>query len=144
MGKANANIQDETRELRQSILESDDLQEELVHMPEWGRTILIRAMTGEERADILQACIKKDGTTDMRKVYALTFIMSVRHPETKERVFELTDQGVLMKKSGKAIERVGLIAMRLSGMREEDLNAAKNDFGTVVESDGPTSSLQRA
>ena len=102
--------------LREKILKANDIQEEIVEVPEWGVKVLVRGLTGEARAKILSKATDVSGKIDYAKLYASLVILSTFDPDTKEQVFEETDRDEIMKKSATAIERIATVAMRLSGI----------------------------
>ncbi len=105
--------------LREKILNANDIQEEIVEVPEWGVKVLVRGLTGEARAKILSGATDLSGKIDYKKMYASLLIYSVFDPDTKEPVFEETDRDALLKKSATAIDRIVNVAMKLSGLGKE-------------------------
>ncbi len=103
--------------LRDQILSCTDIQEETVTIPEWGGAVLlVRGLTAGERGAIYSAVDIASGKADIARMQCLMVIACACDPETKERVFVDTDLDPLKGKSGKAIERISEVAMRLSGM----------------------------
>jgi len=102
--------------LRENILKANDIQEEIVEVPEWGVKVLVRGLTGEARAKLLSKATDVSRKIDYAQLYASLVILSTFDPDTKEQVFEETDRDELMKKSATAIERITTVAMRLSGV----------------------------
>lgn len=113
--------------LREKILSIDDIQEEVVEIPEWGVKVLVRGLTGEARAELLSRATDLQGKINYKKLYASLLILSTYDPETKEPVFEDSDRDELMKKSASAIDKIVQVAMRLSGIGKiEEENLEKN------------------
>lgn len=117
--------------LREKILNANDIQEEIVKVPEWGVEILVRGMTGEDRNRILEDCVKvnpktKETKTDLTKMYPEVIIACAYDPETKEKIFKPEDRDALGKKNGKALDTVFKVAAKLSGLNEEVEEAEKN------------------
>ena len=102
--------------LRQAILEAHDLPEESVEVPEWGVTLLMRGLTGGQRAKIVDQVIGHKGGGSMSTVYPELIVMSARDPETGDAVFELPDRDTLMEKSGQVLDRLAIVVLRLSGL----------------------------
>ncbi len=102
--------------LRDKILAIKDIQEEEVSIPEWGCKVLVRGLTGRQRAIFLQNGIDAKGKLDMQKVYPELVILSAYDPESKEPVFGAGDADAVIEKSGAALERIAQVAMKLSGL----------------------------
>lgn len=102
--------------LREKILNAIDIQEEIVEIPEWGVKVLVRGLTAEDRALVLQKATDLGGKVNYDKLYASLVILSAYDPETKERIFEESDRDAIMKKSASAIDKIVNTAMRLSGI----------------------------
>ncbi len=114
-------------DLRAQILAKADLEEELLEIPEWECTVLIRALNGADRAQLLQHNTLADGKPDLKKMYPMLAITSIRDPETKKLIFEPTDRDALNNKSGAALERVAEVALRLNHMIPESLRVAEKN-----------------
>ncbi len=117
--------------LRDKILQCADVEEELVHVPEWDCSILVRGMTGDKRSKLIQECVKvnaktKQSKTDLEKMFPIMIIECAFDPDTKERIFSDEDRGALSKKSAKALDRVFKVASALSGMEDEIEDQEKN------------------
>ena len=117
--------------LRDKILQSVDLEEELVAVPEWDCEILVRGMTGDKRSKLISECVKvnsrtKQTKTDLDKMYPIMIIECSLDPETKERIFSDEDRDALSKKSAKALDRVFKKASALSGLEDEIEEQEKN------------------
>lgn len=114
--------------LREQIFQASDLKEEMLDIPEWQCRVLIRAMTGADRAHLLQHNMLRNGQPDLVKLYPSLAIASMRDPETKELIFKPEDRDSLGRKSGAALERVAQAAMKLNGMLPEQLKEAEQTF----------------
>jgi hypothetical protein len=109
-------------DLRNAILNANDIEEETVEVKEWGVKILVRGLTGEERSAMMNECIDmKTRTMDMSKLYTSLVIACSFDPESKEKIFTSADAGPLNKKSGKALEVIAKKASLLSGMNDDDI-----------------------
>lgn len=106
--------------LRERILESSDVPEEIVHVPEWGEDLLVVGMNGADRSKLLKRVTdQKSGEVDIESLYPLLIQNCARDPETRKRIFGQEDLPLINTKAASALERVGKVAMNLSGMREE-------------------------
>ena len=115
-------------DLRSQILNVDDSQVEQVTVPEWGGvTLEIRGLSGKQRAGYFEAAFDlTTGTANFERLYPDLIIASAHDPETGERVFEATDRDVLNTKSAAALERVGKVAARLSGLDKDAVSRGKD------------------
>jgi hypothetical protein len=115
-------------ELKKSILDADDIQSEIVEVPEWNVKVEVRGMNGRDRANFLKRSTNPvDGTLDYDKFYPELLIGTLFDPETGEKVFEGPDRDSLNTKSGKALERLATVAQRLSGLGVVDVEVAKGN-----------------
>jgi hypothetical protein len=108
-----------TMSLRDTILTSPDLKEEVVTVPEWGNVdILLRGMTGKQRINL----VDRASTSGMQKsfMYADILIAVARDPETDEMVFDPADREALSDKAGGVLERLSQKALELSGVAVGD------------------------
>jgi len=112
--------------LRDKILAAKDIQDEVVDVPEWGVKLLVRGLTGRQRARLLQNAVDANGNVDLERIYPELVIYSVYDPETGEQVFKPADRDALADKSGAALERIAQVAMRLSGLSANAVKEAKN------------------
>ncbi len=113
--------------LRDKILAANDIQEETVEVPEWGVKLLVRGLTGRQRARLLQNAVDTSGKMDLERIYPELVIYSVYDPETKEQIFKPADRDALADKSGAALERIAQVAMRLSSLTPEAVKEAQKN-----------------
>lgn len=98
--------------LRDTILQADDIREQVVEVPEWDVKLLLRAMDGKQHARYIDII----NTGDDQHRYADILITSAFDPDTREPVFDPADRDVLMSKDGGVLMRLSLIVIRdLSG-----------------------------
>jgi hypothetical protein len=114
--------------LRDKILGMNDLKHQPCPIPEWDCTIIIKEMTGQQRARLLQNAVDvTTGKMDLEKMYPELAIYSCMHPDTGQPIFQIEDRDFLNTKSGAALERIAGIAMQLSGLSSKGVeNAVKN------------------
>lgn len=110
--------------LKDRILSAEDIPTEIVDVPEWGVKLLIKGMTGGDRSEMLSRAIGDDGGVDLKSIYPDVVVITTHDPETGERIFSADDIPALMAKSGKAIDRVAIVGMRLSGFEEDAVDTA--------------------
>lgn len=97
------------------ILKVKELKQVLVAVPEWGGDVLVQEMTAEARDRFDQWVVKKGETGGMRMRIVIATVVD----ENGKPMFTDLDIPDLARKSGKAIERLSDVGMRLSGMSEE-------------------------
>ena len=108
---------------RDAILAAPDMLTEEVPVPEWGGTVLVRGLTGTERDAFEEEMITgkgKNRDVNLANFRARLIVKSVVDKSGK-RLFTQADMVALGGKSAAAIQRVFQVAMRLSGMSEEDV-----------------------
>lgn len=113
--------------LRDRILAANDIPTELLTVPEWGCEVLIKGMTGADRAGLLERAVTPEGAVSFSKFYPEVVIATAHDPATEERLFGESDRDLLMEKSGAALDRVANVGLRLSGMTDEAAKAAGKD-----------------
>lgn len=109
---------------RDQILNANDLDRELVHVPEWGGKLYVRAMTGAER-DKFEASVistNKRGQTESNFANLRARLVALcAVDEDGEALFRPTDIAALGRKSARALQRVYDAAQRLNGMSSDDM-----------------------
>lgn len=114
---------------RDAILNAQDIQTEIVPVPEWGGDVMVRALTGSERDAFENETVQrkgKDVSTNMKNIRARLVVLSVVD-ESGQRLFGYRDIEALGNKSAKALDRVFAKAMELSGLSDKDVDElAKN------------------
>ncbi len=115
-------------ELRQQILDYDDLESEMVEVPQWGGVkLLVKGMNGRARARFLKASAN-NGQVDFERFYPELLIATVHDPESEEPVFATADRDALNNKSGSALDQLASVAMRLSGLSDNSVKEAEKDL----------------
>lgn len=113
--------------IRDQIFASDDILKEIVEIPEWGGIkIEVRSLTGADRARILETGVDAAGNVSLQRVYPEMVIASAYDPESGERVFDESDKDGLMSKNALAIDRLAVIATKLSGLQDDAVDKAGN------------------
>jgi len=114
------------------ILGVSDIQIELVSVPEWGGEVYVKGMTGSERdkyeADMFplrvgepkRGKIRRPRPINLSDLRAKLCSMTICDADGK-RLFSEKDVKVLTKKSAAALQRVFVVAQRLSGITDEDI-----------------------
>ena len=112
---------------REAILGVADLPTEDVEVPEWGGTVRVKGLTGKDR-DAFEASIVGDTAAtkgqsrrlNMANMRARFVALSIVD-EQGVRLFSDGDVAALGAKSAAALQRVYVVAQRLSGLTDEDV-----------------------
>lgn len=133
-------------EARARIFQAQDCKEVLVDVPEWGMSVLVRALTGTQRAEYFtfNAALRKD-YLDSPEFYKQTFFEQVRlgvvHPRTKKPIFQRGDQAELMDHhNGGIIEMLAAIVRDASLLNGEVTDLAKKKLQGTQSSSATTNS----
>lgn len=128
---------------REAILGAKDIQTEDVAVPEWGGSVRITTLTGEQRDEFEQAIVKSRGTdvsANMRNIRARLVCASAVDEAGKPLFPAINDVERLGQKSAKALGRVYDAAAKLSGLTKEDVeDLAKNSDSGQSEDSGSDS-----
>ncbi len=117
---------------REEILGADDIQVELIEVPEWGGDVWVKGMTGQERDKfedelIIRSTVGKGRKTTQVSEVSLADIRAKLCSMTicdkdKTRLFTEKDVKALSKKIEAALQRVFEIAQELSGITDDDID----------------------
>ena len=115
--------------LREHILNVPDLEEELVYVPGWDVTVLVRALTAKERAQFIRQIVSQTPGAQVSQAAQIHWdrwwsdlvVLSARDPEDGTLLFSPTDRDALLTKNGKNLEVLAAVARRLSGLEDEAL-----------------------
>lgn len=118
--------------LRDHILQCDDVQKEIVEIPQWGVSVCVHGMSGAARTSMIQNAADNDGVMNFSKMMPDIVIMCTFDPETDEQIFAESDRESLMLKSGAALDLIVNTAMRISGLLEGAVDKAGKDFSTAL------------
>jgi hypothetical protein len=110
--------------LRDKILNAKDIREETLYVQEWDVELLIKGMTGKERANFMKKSMKGD-KLDFEAMYPALVIACAFDPEDGQKAFQEADKDAINTKSASAVEKVAKKAMELSGLGEEEQAKAK-------------------
>ncbi len=118
-----------------SILSVDDAKFENVDVPEWGGSVRIKAMTGEERDAFESSIAGTNGKMNTINIRAKLVFLSVVNSKG-ERIFNKEQITVLGQKSAAALNRVYTAAAKLSAITSSDVDelAKNSDSGLLADS----------
>jgi hypothetical protein len=126
--------------LRDKILAVDDIPSENVTIKEWGVDVLVRGMSAGDRITLMQnAYDQQTGQINMAAIYPDVVVSCLVDPDTSEPVFTSEDKPLLMSKSSAAIEQIAAIGLRLSGIGQEEQDAAGKDSSPIPSDDSSLS-----
>lgn len=117
------------------ILEAQDIEQEVVAVPEWGGDVLVRGLSGAARDKYESGILTKDKKgrvkgTDLADMRAKMVALSVVDEKSGQLLFSARDVQALSGKSASALNRVFEVAQRLSGLTDDDMDElAKNSDG---------------
>lgn len=120
------------------ILDAEDIKSEYVEVPEWGGTVKIVGLTGEQRNKVgalMRAESKKSSEDDALAYFQMRIAAAAMVDEEGKRLFSQNDVVKLAKKSASAIQRVYAVAARLAGIGDEALEEARESLKATPSAD---------
>ena len=108
---------------REDVLKTDDSMTEYVEVDEWGGTVKVKGLTGNERDRYESSLVKGTGRNrevTMKAARAKLVVLGTIDEEGKQ-VFNSKDVAALGKKSAKALNRVANAIQKLSGLTADDM-----------------------
>ncbi len=125
---------------KQEILDADDLETREVDVPEWGGSVLVKALSGKDRDAYEASLTMKKGKNYERNLHNVRAKLVARCViyEDGSRMFTDAEVNALGAKSAAALDRVFEVCAEMSRLSEEDVEelAGKSDSDP---SDGSTS-----
>lgn len=127
---------------KEEILAADDLETREVEVPEWGGTVLVKALSGSERAKYLMSITALRGRDAVPNLANISAKLCARAivGEDGRRLFGDNEINALGAKSGAALERVFAVAAEISGLQDEDIQAAIENFDETASEDSTSDS----
>jgi hypothetical protein len=122
---------------RDAILAAADMEAVELHVPQWGGTVRVRALTGEERDAFEEGQLQgkgKNRTVRLANIRARLVSLCVVD-EQGQRLFSDRDVAALGKKSAAALSAVFDVAARLAGLTDEDVEEMAENFSSVPGDD---------
>lgn len=122
---------------RDDILKADDIETREVEVPQWGGTVLVRALTGKERDSYEASCMQQRGKETVRNLNNVRAKLVVRSlvDEEGNRIFTDQDANELGKKSAAALDQLFEVAAELSRLTEEDVDDLAGKSGPDPDED---------
>ena len=131
----------------EEILAADDLAEEVVDVPEWVGSVLVRELTGTVRdwyqKSLIEFGMLKPGEEIEMKVRlenasVRLCALSIWDKAAGKPMFGLEKVVQLGEKSGKALDRVYQVAQRLSALSDEDMKELVGNSDGTPSDDSST------
>ncbi len=121
---------------KEQILAMKDVKIEEIEIPEWGGSVFVKAMTGEERDSFELSIVdkKERGKVNLENVRAKLCAMTICD-EKGERLFSDKEIFALSKKSALALSRIFALAQKLNGLEDNSKGEIKEDFLSVHKED---------
>jgi hypothetical protein len=124
MGKMK-DAQIDVMNLRQQILDSQDIESKTITVKKWGGAkLLITGLSAEER-DTARDLSTVNGKVESTLLGYHYFVAAVRDPLTKEKIFEVSDIEALRKKDSGVIDYISGLVMKFSWLDEESMETAE-------------------
>lgn len=119
--------------LSAKIFAADDISSELVEVPQWGVSVLVKSLTAKARAMMIDNAMANNvnGQFNIQQILPDLVLQCTFDPETGERVFFDTDRDAIMAKSAGPIELIANAAMRLSGMTDDAVAEAGKESSPI-------------
>lgn len=113
--------------LRDQILNSVDIKEEIIDVPEWSCKVLVKGLTSTARDDFerkLEDPTDEDKTAHLKNITARLLAVTLCDPSTKQLIFtDPKDISRLGTKNADVTRRLFRKAKELSGMLDDDAKA---------------------
>ena len=105
---------------RDAIFKVNDLKVEKLEIKEWGGSIFIRVLSGEERDKFEEEAYHAKGGINY-KDFRARFAVQVACDKERKRLFTDGDVKALSRKSSVPLDKIMSAGMRLNGMTQQDV-----------------------
>jgi len=113
--------------LRDKILQSQDLKEIKMHIDEWDVDLIIRELTGSQRDAWEESRLDKKGNIVVKDTRSRLAVLSIIDPETNKPAFTLQDLDAVGTKSANVLQRIFDVVVDLNFASAESIEEeAKN------------------
>jgi len=108
---------------KEEILGADDIERVEVEVPQWGGTVLVQALTAQQRGVFSNQVVdqKKGGRTIRLQDIQVRLCAISMVDENGRRLFSDAEMHQLAKKSSAALQIVFEAAQRISGLSDEQV-----------------------
>ena len=115
---------------KKDILAAEDIQKEVVKVPEWGGEVMVYGLTCGEKDQYEQSLVSEAGKVDLKGATATLITLCVRD-EMGCPIFSPMDVTALTNKASRPMERISKVAQKLSGMGKNDLEDMVKNSETI-------------
>jgi hypothetical protein len=127
---------------RDDILAAKDIDTREVDVPEWGGTVLVKALSGKER-DAFESSLRqlrgKEMVPNLANARAKLVARSVVD-EDGARLFGDNEINALGDKCAAALDRLFEVASEMSGLNDDDVEKLSGNSETTPEGDSTSTS----
>lgn len=122
---------------KEAILAADDILTEEVFVPEWNGSVIVCGLTGTAKDAYDKSIVEVKGNKRTVNIDHLRAKLLVRTLVGSDRqpLFVETDILKLGAKSAAVLDRLCIVAQRLSGMRQEDAEDLKKTSDPIQSDD---------
>lgn len=115
---------------RDQILAAKDIDTTEVQVPEWGGSVLVKALTGAERDRYEQSVVEQNGKkTKVNMVNARAKLVALAVVDDKgQPLFTAADIPALAQKSAAALDRIYAVASEKAGITDKDMAELTENF----------------
>lgn len=134
-------------DLRARIQAADDIKFDDIDCPEWDCVIRVQTMSGNDRMNMMARVVsdpqikeafgeggelESDADIPLSAIMTHLVIACSRDPQTGELVFTWDDLGWLGNKNGDVLQRLGMAAIKQSGVGEAQVTEALGNSSSPV------------
>lgn len=119
---------------KDQILAAADIQTEEVEVPEWGGSVIVKALSGAERDSYEELILRKGTSGKFEMVFpnmrAKLLVKTLVDADLKP-IFTDKDVKALGEKNAEVLDRLFEVASRLSGISREDVDELAKNSGSA-------------
>jgi hypothetical protein len=120
---------------KEQILSANDLPTQVVNVPEWNGSVIVKTMTGLERDSFEESMLKADKKSIAYVGSKSRLCVRCIVDDSGKRIFSDEDAEALGKKSAPAINRIYDVAARINGINKEDIDELEKNSETGQNDD---------
>jgi len=109
------------------IFSKPHIKKELVAVQEWRMMIEVRGLPAGIRNALIQKHMSKDGTPNIVQMYPDLVIASCYNPKNGKKFFKPQHRDTLNLDGGDIIDRLAMVASRLSGLDKDAQERARKN-----------------
>lgn len=123
---------------RDTILEADDVEYDVVACPEWGGDVRLKSIRGTQRDSYEASIVETNGTSqkvNLRNARAKLIVLCAVDEDGRQ-LFSTDDIAALGRKNAKPLDRLFDACQRLCGLSENDVERLTENFGGTPDDEG--------